>query len=95
MNIETLEAEIEKLRVEFEQRKRELQIQFAKANNPYKVGDILQDNYKIGRVTSIVTYLSKEPQMIYKVVLLNKDLTEKKKNNIGQIFQQNVKAKLN
>lgn len=80
-----------------------LVIEYAKANNPYKVGDILKtDNGTIIRVEKITysrgsTFLSESPfpYCNYEGPALKKDLTPRKVSPTrGYITQPRVKEKL-
>lgn len=81
----------------------DLAIEYAKANNPYEVGDILTD----GRGTTIqvdrICYsrgttwggYSEFPFCVYEGALLKKDLTPRKASPLrDSISQPNVKEKL-
>lgn len=86
-----------------EQEKKDLAIAYAKANNPYKVGDILTDGR--GRTIQVdrICYsrgttwggYSEFPFCIYEGAVLKKDLTPRKASPFrDSISQPHVKEKL-
>lgn len=83
--------------IEYEEKKKKIAIDFALSNNPYKVGDILNDGAKIIRVDKIriSRFLDIYPYCIYDGVLLTKKLVPYKNGGVDCILQRNVKEKLN
>lgn len=76
-----------------------LAIQFAKENNPYKVGDILMDDsgkiIRVERITYSQGYYGNYPYCNYEGPALKKDLTPRKVSPTrGTICQPRVKEKL-
>lgn len=98
MTFEDYEAVLAALEREYKAKRNELARAYAMANNPYKVGDILQDHYQIIRVEYIkwrYSY-SEKPECIYYGTQLTKKLAPKKKQDLDpRMVQSNVKQKLN
>lgn len=76
-----------------------LAIQFAKENNPYKVGDILMDDIgqiiRVERITYTQGYYGKYPYCNYEGPALKKDFTPRKVSPTRRtIAQPRVKKRL-
>lgn len=99
MTYEEYEQKVEELESEFNEKKNELSREFAMANNPYKVGDILQDHYQIIRVEKIKwkwAFLSIISECVYYGTQLTAKLEPKKRQDINPcMYQSNVLRKLN
>lgn len=97
MIYEEYKQKLEELEIEYKNKKNALGREFAMSNNPYKVGDILQDHYQIIRVDSIsYSIIHGIPECVYYGTQLKKDLKPKKiQENSPCMFQSNVKLKLN
>lgn len=82
---------------EFRNKRTALTREFVLSNNPYKVGDILQDRKNIIRVERIsCDYFGRAPECIYYGTQLNEDLTPKKTQDYKSfMYQNNVERKLN
>jgi len=75
-----------------------LDIEYAGANNPYKIGDIIEDHISIISIEKVhyrSSGLNGVPACFYTGPELKKDLMPKKKSKIGTIFQENVIRKIN
>lgn len=88
------------LKKQFEQAKNDLAIEFAKSNNPYKVGDILscESRKVIIRVEKITYRYSYDgtPYCVYNGPALKKDLTPRKVSPLSDSIGQDDKIiKLN
>ena len=98
MTTEEYNAQLAALKKEHKAKCDELAIAYAKSNNPYNVGDILQDNYQIIKVERIrVAYNHRGfPECTYRGTQLTKKLDPKKRQDFNpQMWQSNVKRKIN
>lgn len=100
MTYEEYEQKVEELESEFNEKKNELSREFAMANNPYKVGDILQDHFQIIRVEKIKWTFTYDtnfiPECLYFGTQLTAKLEPKKRQDINPcMYQSNVLRKLN
>lgn len=98
MTLEEYKARLAALEKEYWNKKVELAKACAFSNNPYKIGDILQDGNKIIKVESIEfdygTFRS--PQCAYFGTQLTRKLRPKKKQGIRlAMYQVSVRRKLN
>jgi hypothetical protein len=94
MNIEEYEREKEILERKHQREFQNLCTKYARANNPYKVGDIIKDHYQIGRIRKLhVTGESfgHPPCMIYECSRTLKSGKPTKKKATINIYQRNVK----
>lgn len=69
----------------------------ARKNNPYKIGDILQDHYQIGKVVSVqigINLFNRWYRISYKCERLNKKLTPYRGGEFTTIYLDNVECKL-
>lgn len=67
-------------------------IEFAKANNPYKIGDIVKDHIgklKIEKISYFMFY--SQPSCIYYGVELKKDGTPCKIQSGRPVYQKNIR----
>ena len=95
MTKEEFERLIEVLRLDYEKARTDLAIKFALSNNPYKIGDIIEDHYHKIKIEYIkVYYVSSSPQCLYTGVELKKDNTPTNKQSNTTMYQQNVKSKI-
>lgn len=73
---------------------KELKIQYAQENNPYSVGDIIEDHIGKGRIKEIllaeVSYSYMLPQCVYLCDNLTRKGTVNKKEPTRQIWQNNI-----
>jgi hypothetical protein len=95
MDIEEYRIRLKALRRKSEKEIRCLEIEFSKLNNPYKVGDIIEDHCNIILIDKIIfayyERLNYIPSCLYYGVLLRKsDLKPYKNNKRGSIYQGNV-----
>jgi hypothetical protein len=75
--------------------KQNLAREYALANNPCKVGDIVTDGDTIIRIEKIITYLDYDkPECHYKGIVLKKDLKPTKVRKEYSILQRYVKQTL-
>lgn len=70
---------------------------YCRSNNPYKVGDIIEDHFHIIKITSIsgIYMACGYPSYNFIGIELKKDLTPKERQDSPYMFQGNVKRKLN
>lgn len=74
--------------------KDKLLIDYAKSNNPCKVGDIIEDHIGKGKIIKqniTQDFYSQYSLMVYICIELNKNGTPKKKEIIRKIHQSNLK----
>lgn len=73
---------------------KDLDLNFAKSNAEYKVGEIIKDYYHIIKIESITyygwDYFKKLPGSLYKGVELKEDLTPRVNQNEPYMYSQNV-----
>ena len=73
-----------------------IHIEFAKSNNPYKIGDILQDHYQIIKVTEIGFQVTGGVCVcVYRGYRLKKNLKSYLSEKFSSMWQLNVSEKLN
>lgn len=83
------------LKKAYEVDKKNLAIEFAMSNNPYKVGDVIEDRVgklKIGKI-KVDDFLLHKPSCIYYGVELKKDGTPCKRQTGRCVYQSNIKQK--
>lgn len=76
---------------------KEAGVEYAKANNPYVIGDIIEDHYHIIKIKSIKYVYATDweyPSCVYVGDVLKKDLTLRKKQTYTVMYQINVKRKI-
>lgn len=98
MTKEEYETQLAAFEKEYKAKRNELARDYAMANNPYKLGDILQDHYQIIKVERIGygTNLHGLPECWYRGTQLTKKLEPKKRQDLDpRMVQSNVKRKLN
>lgn len=81
-----------------EEKLNSLMIDYCKDNNPYKVGDIVEDHFHIIKITRIGgIYMDSRGYPAYKFIgiELKKDLTPKKIQDTPFMYQGNIERKLN
>lgn len=80
------------LEADYEKKKRELDLTFAKRNNPVRIGDKVRSRYMYILVEKMVLCkpLNFHPCVRYFGTELKKDGTPKKSNTKGYVFQINV-----
>ena len=74
--------------------KKELHKQFAYANNPYKIGDIIKDNGGSIMIERIQVYIGASgfAQCVYTGIEYTKKGEPNKKGNKRSIYQNNIKT---
>ena len=90
MTEEILKEELEKIKADYENAKRELYIKYAKSQEKFKVGDIIKDcvnTILIDRITCFVSFGI--PMPAYRGKVLKKDLTQKKNKESFSIYGNN------
>jgi|LakMenEpi03Aug12_release.lakeMendotaPanAssembly.Ray.scaffolds.fasta_scaffold1040893_1 hypothetical protein len=80
------------IKMSFEAAKEELYREFAYANNPYKIGDIVTDNTGTIKIEKIKIYLGLGiyPQCVYFGVELTKKGEPNKRGNKRSIYQSSI-----
>lgn len=75
-------------------KKQMLQEQYAKANNPHKIGDKIENAFavyiEIEAINHATLYLQDYPECIYSGPLLKKDGTLRKDGRKGTIYQNSI-----
>lgn len=95
MTQEQYDIEAGALHNELEIKMSELNKKYAIENNPYNVGDIIEDHYHIIKIEHMSLYKSTYPSIMYTGVELTKKLTPCKIQKNKTMYQTNVKRKLN
>jgi len=105
MNKKDFLAELTLIRQDYKKAKEELFLNFAEANNPYKIGDIIRDHYhtiKIRKIKhrfpdarAIFNDGSDFPTTTYIGTELNLELSPKRIQRNIFMYQCNVKRKVN
>ena len=90
MTKETLDNELLLLAKKYDDDCTELKKKYADANNPYKVGDIIQDHIGKGKIEKIAYYFSFSPECIYYCQELKVDGTPGKNKSRRWIYQNNL-----
>lgn len=92
MTEEEYQNELDKL----QKMRNELDARYALSNSPYNVGDIIQDHYHIIKIEKIGTCKKYNgwPQCLYLGIELTKSLEPKKRQLNPEMFQENVKRKI-
>lgn len=93
MNIEEYNTKLKEIGVEYQNKKRELAILFAKSNNPYKAGDVVTDHIGSVLVETIGVdggFNSSRPCCTYTGLVLKKDGTPTKKGEKRTVYQSNI-----
>lgn len=89
MTKEDYEMKMFNLNQEFEQKEKEIMIEYARDQIKFKKGDIISHPYRgILLIEVIATYegLNPFPEPVYKGHLLTKELIQRKDKTIGSIF---------
>lgn len=91
MNKDELKQKLTALEKQYELDRKEIFKQYAYANNPYKIGDIISDHNTTIEIKSIGVYISYgESSCIYKGTQLNKDGKVNKRQDNTTIYQINI-----
>ena len=93
MTIEEFKQSLSVIKKQYEQSKNDLIVIFANDNNPYKIGDIIEDHYHTIQIEKLF------PQsdcrgfgtMKFFGVELKKDLTPKKRQSNVIMYQEDIK----
>ncbi len=89
MTPQELQKKLEELQLENENNRFNVIREYALSNNPYKVGDIIQDHITKIKITKIfVSIYSK--CCVYEGIKLKKDGTPYKNNPLDKIYQGNI-----
>ena len=90
----TKEQYYEKLKaieIEYEAMKKVLYMEYAFANNPYKVGDFITDHVSTIQIEKIQAFKSYDlPSCVYTGTQYNKDGKVSKKQDHTKIYQNNI-----
>ena len=94
MTKEELRERRQTLYVEYENKKKALLIEYAQSNNPYKVGDIIQDHIgkaRIEGIDGIYPLIDGTACMVYKCVNLTVKGEINKREPKRKVYQTNIK----
>jgi len=95
MTLEEYKAQISAIEKEANDKKLEIGKKYVLANNPYQVGDIIEDRGgNILKIERIMIYLKNTPCCKYYGIELTKRLFPKKNQTFNAIFQSNVIRKI-
>ena len=75
---------------------KKLLIEEAKKNNPYQVGDIIEDHHEIGKISKLLFYVNTEKRSCsidFKCERLTKKLKPYKSEETCYIYGKNVRKK--
>lgn len=78
----------------YDEAKKQLYIDYAIANNPCEIGDIIEDHIgkgKIIRQRVVQNYFDRYASMLYECIELDNNCKHKKKEIVRQIYQSNIK----
>ena len=93
MTQEEYKKRVAELQADHDKALRELKDEYALSNNPYKIGDIIEDHIGKGRITGMHptrTYMG-EPTMLYVVDNLIKKGEINKREPTREIYQSNIR----
>lgn len=94
MSKEEYDLKVRLLEKELKDKKLELAKEYALANNPIKVGDIITDHYhtiKVERIGTAIVIGSPYPACVYSGVQLKKDGTPRVNQDDTRMYQDNIK----
>lgn len=99
MTYEEYKVERKKLQEETNSKFKELALKYAKANNPYKIGDIITDHCQTIKIEKIQCpvigiFNSTKPYMVYSGPAYTKKLEPKKSKEHGTVYQENIKSSI-
>jgi hypothetical protein len=92
MTKQQYDEQMEQLKNEFNEKKKNVMRYYVAANNPYKIGDIVTDHIgtiKIEKIT-VGQAFSKYPCAVYFGIELKKNLEPKKSGNKRSVWQTNI-----
>ena len=93
MTIQEYKEKQKELKAEYTKKEQALDIEFANANNPYKVGDIVTDHIgsiEVERISYGYSFNSM-PCVIYIGTELKKDGTKKKNDSVRNVYSTNLR----
>ena len=93
MTIQEYKEKQKELKAEYVKKGQDLDIEFAKANNPHKVGDIVTDHIgsiEVERISYGYSFDSM-PCVIYIGTELKKDGTKKKNDSVRSVYSTNIR----
>ena len=94
MTVEEYEIKLEAIRNAAISEEKKLKRECAFSNNPYSIGDIIEDHIgkiRIEKIRWVVTYNANIPECVYTGIVLKKDGTPAKKEESRQIWQSNIR----
>ncbi len=97
MNRDEYYEKLQQIEKEYALKKDDLSVNFAKSNNPYKIGDIIRDHYEIIRIDKIGTgcfHRETYPSCVYDGILVTKKGIPFKNGKRGTVYQDNVKEQI-
>ena len=93
MTLQEYKDKLQEIKNETTKKEQTLAIEYAKANNPHKIGDIVTDHVGsviVEKMNYTMTF-NNIPCVVYVGSELNKDGTKKKKNSVRNVYQNNLK----
>lgn len=93
MTLDELNSIEDKIRKEADEKTRKARVEYAKANQKFKIGDILIDHAHTVLVESAHVDMNfSSPTTVYRGVRLKKDLKPFKSGEIVSVWEDNVKT---
>ena len=94
MTEDELKAELKSLNLQFDREQKTIMKRYADANNPYKIGDVVEDYIGKLRVARIGYYFTtcSNPCCIYYGVDLKKNGEPAKRQTSRGVYQMNIKT---
>ena len=94
MTEDELKAELKSLNQQFDREQKTIMKRFADANNPYKIGDVVEDYIGKLRIVRISYYFTtySTPYCIYYGVELKKNGEPAKRQTSRGVYQMNIKT---
>lgn len=93
MKREEFDNRLKELKLEFNKNKKALLVDFALSNNTIAVGNIIKDHIGCAKVIKLDIYCAYDgySEMKYNCIELKKDGTPKKKETMRWVYQSNIK----
>ena len=91
MTYDEYKEKLEELESDFDGVKKRLAINYAIANNPHKIGDVVRDHMGSITVERIIWSISSPPCAVYDGVMLKADGTPNVNGTRRKVWQSNLK----
>lgn len=89
MTPKELQKALEQIEKEHEEKRKNVIREYALSNNPYKVGDIIEDHAEKIKITKILVSIFHR-KCVFEGIRLKKDGTPYKHNTQARIFQDDI-----